>query len=257
LESPGIRVQLCGRVAIDLGGRRVEHSLPSRQGRLLFVYLAIHRLRAVTRDELAEAVWPDGPPTAWDSALNALRSKLRRLLGDDLVPARGDPRLVLPTAAWVDLEAARDAVHRAESAVALEDWPRAWGAAQVTMFTARRGFLPGDDVTWAEEIRRQLAELYLRALEAYALAALGLGGPELATAERAGRELVTTAPFHERGHRLLMRVLVARGNDAEALRRYEELRRLLRDELGISPSAATQELHTAILRGTGPPIEPL
>jgi DNA-binding SARP family transcriptional activator len=68
---------------------------------------------------------------------------------------------------------------------------------------------------------------------------------------------VTTAPFHERGHRLLMRVLVARGNDAEAPRRYEELRRLLRDELGISPSAATQELHTAILRGTGPPIEPL
>jgi DNA-binding SARP family transcriptional activator len=62
------------------------------------------------------------------------------------------------------------------------------------MFTARRGFLPGEDVTWAEEIRRQLAELYLRALEAYALAALGLGGPELATAERAGRELVTTAP---------------------------------------------------------------
>lgn len=139
MESPGIRVQLCGRVAIDLGGRRVEHSLPGRQGRLLFVYLAIHRLRAVTRDELAEAVWPDGPPTAWDSALNALLSKLRRLLGADLVPARGDPRLVLPTAAWVDLEAARDAVHRAESAVALEDWPRAWGAAQVTMFTARRG----------------------------------------------------------------------------------------------------------------------
>ena len=49
MESPGIRVQLCGRVAIDLGGRRVEHSLPGRQGRLLFVYLAIHRLRAVTR----------------------------------------------------------------------------------------------------------------------------------------------------------------------------------------------------------------
>jgi DNA-binding SARP family transcriptional activator len=124
------------------------------------------------------------------------------------------------------------------------------------MFTARRGFLPGEDVHWAEEVRQQLAELYLRALEAYTLAALGLGGPELATAERAGRELVTTAPFHERGHRLLMRVLVARGNGAEALRRYEQLRGLLRDELGISPSAATQELHTAILRGANPPTEP-
>jgi SARP family transcriptional regulator, regulator of embCAB operon len=155
LEAPGIRVQLCGRVAIDLGGRRVEHGLPGRQGRLLFVYLAVHRLRAVTRDELAEAVWPGGPPAAWDSALNALLSKLRRLPDADLVPARGDPRLVLPTTAWVNLEAARGAVHRAESAVTLGDWPRAWGAAQVTMFAARRGFLPGEDVAWAEEIRRR------------------------------------------------------------------------------------------------------
>ena len=79
-----------------------------------------------------------------DDLLVAMRAYLPHA---DLVPARGDPRLVLPTAAWVDLEAARDAVHRAESAVALEDWPRAWGAAQVTMFTARRGFLPGEDVT--------------------------------------------------------------------------------------------------------------
>jgi DNA-binding SARP family transcriptional activator len=257
LEKVAIRVQLCGRVAIDLGGRRVEQGLPGRQGRLLFVYLAAHRLRAVTRDELAEALWPGGPPTAWDTALNALLSKLRRLLGTDLVPARGDPRLVLPATAWVDLEAARDAVHRAESAVALGDWPRAWGAAQVTMFAARRGFLPGEDVAWADEIRRRLAELYLRALEAYATAALGLGGPELATAERAGRELVATAPFHERGYRLLMRTLVACGNDAEALRLYDDLRRLLRDELGIAPSAATQELHTALVRGSTLPGGPL
>jgi DNA-binding SARP family transcriptional activator len=66
---------------------------------------------------------------------------------------------------------------------------------------------------------------------------------------------VTTAPFHERGHRLLMRALVACGNGAP--RRCEQLRRLLRDELGISPSAASQELHTAILRGADPPTEPL
>jgi hypothetical protein len=96
------------------------------RGGLLFVYLAVHRLRAVTRDELAEAVWPAGAPAARDTALNALLSKLRRLLGAELLPARGDPRLLLPPDAWVDLEAARDAAHRAESAAALGAWPRAW-----------------------------------------------------------------------------------------------------------------------------------
>jgi DNA-binding SARP family transcriptional activator len=93
-------------------------------------------------------------------------------------------------------------------------------------------------------------------LEACAAACLGLAGAELATAERAARELVATAPFHERGQRLLMRALVARGDDAEALRVYEALRRLLRDELGTAPSAATAALHTAIVRGDPAPAEP-
>jgi DNA-binding SARP family transcriptional activator len=68
---------------------------------------------------------------------------------------------------------------------------------------------------------------------------------------------VATAPFHERGYRLLMRTLVACGNDAEALRLYDDLRRLLREELGIAPSAATQELHTAIVRRSALPGGPL
>ena len=45
-----------------------------------------------------------------------------------------------------------------------------------------------------------------------------------------------------------MQALAAEGNAAEALRAYERLRCLLRDELGVAPSAATQELHRALLR---------
>lgn len=45
------------------------------------------------------------------------------------------------------------------------------------------------------------------------------------------------APFRERGHALLMSILVARGTEPEALRVYEELRRRLRDELGALPGA--------------------
>ena len=74
------------------------------------------------------------------------------------------------------------------------------------------------------------------------------GGTELATAERAGRELTTAAPFRESGFRLLMKALTARGNSAEALLVYDQLVRRLRDELGVPPSAETRVLHASILR---------
>ena len=61
------------------------------------------------------------------------------------------------------------------------------------MFTARRGFLPDQDAEWIRDIRHELDALYLRALECYAQACLGVGGTELAAAERSGREL-THAP---------------------------------------------------------------
>jgi len=242
-----IKAQICGRVAVELDGRRVERELPGRQGRLLFVYLAANRQRPVDRSELVDALWGGRPPSEADGALRVLLSKLRRILGETLLPAAGDVQLRLPRDAWIDLEVARDAIHRAESALALGEWERAWGAAQVAMFTARRGFLPGEEAPWIDELRRELDDLYLRSLECYGRASLEIGGTERAAAERCGRQLVARSPYHEAGHRLLMRALMAAGNSAEALHVYENLRRLLRRELGVAPNALTRELHASLL----------
>jgi DNA-binding SARP family transcriptional activator len=102
-------------------------------------------------------------------------------------------------------------------------------------------------------VRRELEDLYLRSLETYTGAALNLGDTELATAERAGRELVVAAPFRESGHRLLMHALTSRGNTAEALLVYDDLCRLLRGELGVSPSRETRDLHARLLDGQPDP----
>jgi len=87
----------------------------------------------------------------------------------------------------------------------------------------------------------------LRALESYGEAGLGLSGPEVNAAREAGRSLVRMAPLRESGHRLLMRAFMAEDNPAEALRSYELLRTSLRDELGVSPSLASQRLYEEIL----------
>lgn len=230
-------MQLCGRLVVELDGTRVEEKLPGRQGRILFAFLALNRNRTLTRDELVTAVWEDGR----DGGLAPLLSKLRRV-----VPV-GANRLQLPGGAWIDVEAAGEAVHRSESAVAQGDFHRAWGPAQVAMFVSSRAFLADEESEWILAERRALAGLHLRALEAYAQASLGIGGTELAAAVRAGHELTRLEPYRETGYRILMGALAAEGNAAEALRVYDSLRLLLHDELGAAPSAATQGLHRSLL----------
>ena len=181
-----MRIQICGTLAVECDGQRLEGLLPGRQGRLLFIYLVVNRHRQAARDELAEALWREPDPGAVEARLNPLLSKLRRVFGADVVDGRSALRLWLP-GAWVDLEAAAEAIHRAESAVVQQDWARAWGPALTAMLVAERGFLPGEDAPWIDEIRHQLTETRLRALECYAAAGLGLGRTELAAAVRAGR----------------------------------------------------------------------
>src|SRR5262249_19120120 len=154
------RVQLCGRLAVSVNGRRVEAELPGRQGRLLFAFLTLHRLRPLSRSEVVEALWEDGH----DGGLAPLLSKLRRTVQLDGIRVGAD---------WVDVEAARDALHRAESALVQGDPHAAWAPSQVAMFVTGRPFLADENCGWVEEERRVLARMHLRALEAYAEAALG------------------------------------------------------------------------------------
>jgi DNA-binding SARP family transcriptional activator len=232
------RIQLCGKLVVDLGGERVEGRLPGRQGRLLLAYLALNRNRTLTRDGLVEVLWANGR----DGGLAPLLSKLRRV-----VPLDG-LRLALAPGAVIDVEAAADAVHRAESAIAQGDPHRAWGPSQVALFVASRPLLPGHEAAFLDEARRWLEDVRTRALEAYGRAGLGIGGAELAAAVRAGRELTRCEPYRESGQRLLMEALATQGNPAEALRVFEELRVRLRSELGVAPCAQTQDLHLRLLR---------
>ncbi len=245
--SADTRIQLCGQLLVTWQGERCETALPGRQGRLLFAYLVMQRTGAVTRDALVEALWSAGAPRAADTALASLLSKVRRLVGADHLVGRSEPRLILPDDARVDLEVARAAVHRAESALSAGDFPRAWAASQTAMFIARRGFLRGEDAEWVDDCRREVDATHLRAIEAYGRACLGVGGAEHAAAVRAGRDLVRYAPLRESGYRLLIEALDACGNRAEALLAYESLRQRLREDLGISPGAELRDLHGRLL----------
>lgn len=244
---PPTRIQLCGPTVVERDGERLDSRLPGRQGRLLFAYLVLNRRRMISRDELAEAIWPRELPAAAETGLNALISKLRKILGPGAIDGRTALRLQLGEDARVDVEVAAEAVHRAESQVALGRWKHAWGPSLVAMFVAEREFLPGEEAPWIGEQRQHLGGIRLRALEAYTVAALGIGGTELPAAVRAGRQLIDLAPLRESGYQVLMRALASQGNVAEALHVHARLCEILRDELGISPCAATQAVYHHLL----------
>jgi SARP family transcriptional regulator, regulator of embCAB operon len=254
-QPGGTRIQLCGRFVLTLDGRRVEDTLPGANGRLLFAYLVLNRLRRIDRDELLMAVYGEDASRDHNPRLSVLLSKMRRAVGPELVPGRSEIELVLPPDAFVDVEAALDALHRAQSHLSSGEWAKAWGPSGVAYHVASRPLLQGHDRPWLDEWRRRLDDVRLRGLECVATARLGLGGPTLPQAEECGRRLIELAPYRESGYRILMEALEQRSNHAEALLVYDRLRVLLRDELGTAPSPAVQSVYRRVL-GTTTPTTP-
>lgn len=199
-----------------------------------------------------DAIWPEERPPAWDGSLSALISKLRALfprLGLDgaeaIRCADGCYSLQLPRGAWIDHEAAVDAIHEAESALQAGDPARSYGPSAVAHHIARRPFLPGQAGRWFEDRRDLLGSILVRALEARA--EVYLWNREHSLAVEAAREVVRLEPFRESGYRLLMRAHAVGGNAAEALRVYERCRNLIADELGVPPSPETRAIHAQVL----------
>jgi DNA-binding SARP family transcriptional activator len=242
------RIQLCGRLSVEIDGAQRADHLRGKQVPLLLAYLLLNRGRHVGREELIGALWPYEAPVSQDAALRTLLSRLRSALGAGSVVGRDEVILDLPEPVWIDLEAAALEVERAAQTLADGDARNAWAVAQVPLNIARRGLLPGAQASWLDSRRRELEDVRLQALEVIGRAGLNLGGSQVASVERAARQLIESEPYRESGYVLLMEAFAAQGNVAEGLRVFESLRTLLRDELGTSPSPETIAVHQRLLR---------
>ena len=250
LETP--RIYLTGSVAIEHGEQLLrERDFPGRQGRIAFVYLALHRHQPVHRDELLTAIWPDD---TGDSGLDPIISKLRGMLkaagfaANDagIAVSGGTIALQLPSAAWIDVEAAANALDEGEGALRRNDINAAWGLANTTVIITRRPLLPNIEAPWIESQRAALRAMQLRALQCLVMVSANNHEPLLAIQHAS--EMVQLEPFRETAYQLLMRMHAAAGDRAEALRVFAKCRELLREELGVSPSPQTEAVYLEILR---------
>jgi predicted ATPase len=97
--------------------------------------------------------------------------------------------------------------------------------------------------------QRQISALVLLA-EAHAARAEPLQALHYA------RRALELDPWHEPMHRRIMRLLAAQGERNAALAQYERCRRVLADELGVEPEAATRALADQIRAGAATAVAP-
>src|SRR3954465_12897950 len=144
METPRTRIELCGRLLVEIDGEGLQAALPGRQGRLLFAYLVLNRDRPVRRDELVDALWSEnGQPESADALLRPPLSRLRKALGPDRLEGRTELTLALPDDAWIDWEVAHAALARTREALGAGDHQTAWQAANEAAEIASAGLPPG------------------------------------------------------------------------------------------------------------------
>lgn len=243
------RVELLGDLRLQSAERTICRFYTRKAGALL-AFLAYYRNRRHSRDALAEMLWPDAEPAAGRLSLRVTLSSLRRQLEPPGMPTGSvlfadrfcvglNPAAVTTDAAEFEAalasvqNATRSSEHVAEALI---------GA--VALYGGE--LLSGYDESWVLAERGRLAEAYGGALERLT-AILEAAGDRARAIDYAHRALAWD-PLREEMHHRLMRLYAAAGRPMDALRQYTDLERLLREELGETPSPPVQALAERLRR---------
>ncbi len=223
---------LFGRFRLLRGDPPEEQRIPTLHGRRLLAVLATREHTPVHRGTLAGLLFPDMPESRARRALNQALWRVRKSLGPEAVA--GDHEILrLGEGMWVDVVA----FLRGSRSEQVEDWVRA-----VDLYQG--DFWPECYEDWAVVERERLRGIYLTLLERLIHHYKRLG--EYERALYYAREAIREEPLREGGHKELIHLYLLQNRPLDALRQYEALRVLLREEFGVEPSAELQSLRRSI-----------
>ncbi|WP_369269575.1 BTAD domain-containing putative transcriptional regulator [Streptomyces sp. R11] len=239
-----------GPLEVRTDSRRVVR-VPEVKVRMLLADLLAHRGQVVPAGRLIEGLWGGSTFTARPTAsLQAKVSQLRRALEDaeaggrQLVAHRPPGYVLDIPAGALDAGRFRELVARARSG---ED-----PVTRAALYTKALGLWRGPayaefaDQPSVRPTAASLEEERLTAVEEHAGVRLELGEHNLLVGELT--ELVQRHPFREGLRGALMWALYQSGRSSEALDCFNDLRRRLDEELGLTPGPSLEALQQAILR---------
>ncbi|HEV8625236.1 MAG TPA: BTAD domain-containing putative transcriptional regulator [Acidimicrobiia bacterium] len=246
-----VDIRLLGRFSARRDGEEIPPgAFGGRLVRTLVRILLTRRGTFISRDVLAEALWPERMPADPAANLRVLVQRARTALGD--------PALILTGPGGYSFAAEADCRVDAETFLAAVEAGRrhlAAGQAGLALRELRAALdvWGGEPLAedayedWAQELRSALFRAYLEALEDGTAAALALRDPAQAVA--LAELAVAREPLREPAALLLARALAEAGDTVAALRALDALRRRLSEEVGLEPSHEARELETRLQRG--------
>jgi DNA-binding SARP family transcriptional activator/Tfp pilus assembly protein PilF len=246
-----LRVGVLGPVTAWYGDQELSVGQPRQQA--VLAILAMRANRVISRGELVDAVWGHDPPASAEGGIYTYVAGLRRIIEPNR-SLRGPGRVLVSSGAGYVLHLVPgqpDAVSFEQylgRARQLRKGGDAVGAvAELNSALALwRGIaFAGVPGPFAETERGRLGELRSAAAEEQADVLLSLGRYEEVVPDLTA--MVADHPLRERMRGLLMIALYRSGRHAEALRVFQEGRRVLAEELGIDPGADLSRIHQQVL----------
>jgi DNA-binding SARP family transcriptional activator len=232
--------RILGPLEVVDGDRTLTLGGPKQ--RSLLALLLLRANEVVATETLIDRLWDERPPSTAAKVVQVQVWRLRRALGAEALVTRPPGYLLQVGAEEYDLARFEQLVgdaRGASPAVAAGKLREALALWRGTPLAD----LAHEDFATAEVAR--LEELRVIALEQRVEADLALGQhgelvPEL-------EALVGEHPYRESLHGQLMLALYRSGRQADALERFQALRRLLDEELGLEPGEQLKQLQKAIL----------
>jgi DNA-binding SARP family transcriptional activator len=224
------------------------------QQRAVLAFLLVERQRAVSMDQIADALWAERPPAGHAATIQTYIYHLRETLEPDrakgepprfLVTEPGGYRLDIDPGAIDEgefeclIESGERLLSQGSPADSVADLDRALSLWRGTVLADLSGF------DFAVRHGGRLDELRWRAIESKIDAELALGrhGAMLANLN----SFADSQPLREHLQAQRILALYRAGRQADALSAFRSVRARLREELGIEPSAELTDLHQSML----------
>jgi DNA-binding SARP family transcriptional activator/tetratricopeptide (TPR) repeat protein len=246
-----LRVGVLGPVAAWYGDRELPVGQPRQQA--VLGILAMRANRVISRGELVDAVWGQDPPASAEGGIYTYVAGLRRVIEPNR-SLRGPGRVLVSSGAGYvlhlvpgqpDAVVFEQDVGRARQLRKSGDAGGAVNALDSALSLWRGIAFAGVPGPFAETERVRLGELRSAAAEERADALLSLGRHEEVVPDLTA--MVADHPLRERTRGLLMIALYRCGRHAEALRVFQDARRVLAEELGIDPGSDLSRIHQQVL----------
>jgi DNA-binding SARP family transcriptional activator/tetratricopeptide (TPR) repeat protein/DNA-binding XRE family transcriptional regulator len=232
----------------------VPLALGSPRQRAVLGLLALHAGSSVHRSELVDGVWGQDPPAAAVNLVQAYVGRLRQTLDAGRSPRSPDGVLVSTGRSYrlqvgpneLDWLRFRDLTSRTGAAIAAGDL-----VAGCRLYEQALALWQGEPLADIDGLRSGTAVTVVRRAWAAAVGEYGHAAITAALADRALPHLWALTerdPLNEKAHALLMRALAADGEQAAALRVFDDIRERLDSQLGIRPGAEVSEVQLLILR---------